>query len=62
MEIIQTAEMSQDQKLRKQCLEWAFETRSLGKVPHMEVTNVASSYYNWIMNGNSQASLLRDDK
>ena len=40
--------MDEEQMLRKQCLEWAFETRRLREVWHMEVTNVADGYYRWI--------------
>jgi len=48
------------QKLRKWCLERAFETREMSGVAHMEVTNVADDYYQWIKAGHSQASRLND--
>ena len=48
--------MNDIQQLRKWCLEQAFEKRRLMDVPHMECTNVAHQYYEWIVNGTSQMS------
>ena len=36
------------QALRRQCLEWAFQTREFSDVPHMNVLHVAQSYYDFI--------------
>ncbi|MEM1040881.1 MAG: hypothetical protein AAGI12_15580 [Pseudomonadota bacterium] len=52
--------LSGEQKLRKQCLLWAFETRSLCKVAHMEVTNVAQEYFDWITLGENQRSRIEE--
>ena len=41
-------ELSPDEALRKQCLTWAFQTRDLMDVPHMQVVNVAEAYYRFI--------------
>ena len=48
----------EDLRLRKWCLERAFETREMSKVAHMEVTNVAEDYYRWIVFGESQGNML----
>ena len=48
----------EDVELRKWCLEQAFITRDLSGVGHMEVTNVAEKYYEWIISGTSQRSYL----
>lgn len=42
------AAFSADQKLRRQCLVWAFQTRDFSDVPHMNVVNVAQAYYDFI--------------
>ena len=58
-----TTEPAQDHRdrvLRKWCLEQAFITRGLRDVAHMEVTNVAEDYYNWIVSGISQSSALTE--
>lgn len=49
-----------DAELRKWCLERAFETRELSGVSHMEVTNVADDYYQWIVCGQSQGNRQLD--
>ena len=47
-----------NQELRKWCLDRAFQTRDLAKVPLMAVTNVAEDYYLWITQGESQGNRL----
>lgn len=42
--------LTEDEELRRQCLEWAFQRRDLMKVPHMEVVNVAQEYYDFVRN------------
>ena len=46
--------LTPDQLLRKQCLEWAFETRKTKNVPHMSVVNVAQEYYDFICHAPSR--------
>ncbi|WP_413873928.1 hypothetical protein [Albidovulum sp.] len=41
--------LTEDEGLRRQCLEWAFQ-HTIGPVGHMDVVNVARDYYDFIRN------------
>lgn len=45
------AALTVDADLRRQCLEWAFQTRDFSDAPHAQVISIAQSYYEFIING-----------
>lgn len=46
--------LTDDELLRRQCLEWAFQTREFSDVPHMRVVQVAREYYDFIRNTDAE--------
>jgi hypothetical protein len=44
-----SAPLSPHAELRRQCLQWAFQTREFTDKPHTEVLDVAKGYYAFVM-------------
>ncbi|MCO8146853.1 hypothetical protein NHN26_16740 [Rhodovulum tesquicola] len=44
-----SAPLSPHAELRRQCLQWAFQTREFTDKPHTDVLDVAKGYYAFVM-------------